>query len=94
VTGLNLYKKKSLANERPPHTTNPLYQRKRSRPIEAILKTDNPLPYPRIKSHVTLCREDELAPLDDVIRNLHTLQYRPLTIGFGAPVRFSDGKGV
>lgn len=62
--------------------------------IEAIRQTVNPLQYALIKSHVTLCREDELEPLDTVLHNLRQLKHPPITIGFGPAIRFSEGKGV
>jgi uncharacterized FAD-dependent dehydrogenase len=62
--------------------------------IEAIRRAVNPVQYALINSHVTLCREDELEPLETVLRNLRQLRHRPITIGFGPATRFSEGKGV
>jgi 2'-5' RNA ligase superfamily len=62
--------------------------------IEAILQAVNPVQYGLINSHVTLCREDELEPLDNVLCNLRQLQYPPIAIGFGPAIRFAEGKGV
>jgi uncharacterized FAD-dependent dehydrogenase len=62
--------------------------------IEAIRQAVNPAQYALIKSHVTLCREDELEPLDIILRNLQQLKHPPITIGFGPAIRFSEGKGV
>jgi 2'-5' RNA ligase len=62
--------------------------------IEAIRQAVNPLQYALIKSHVTLCREDELEPLDTILRNLQRLKQPPITIGFGLAIRFAEGKGV
>jgi hypothetical protein len=62
--------------------------------LEEIRKTFNPLQYELIKSHVTLCREDELVPIEQVIRNLHGLKQEAITIDFGPVVRFSNGAGV
>jgi 2'-5' RNA ligase superfamily len=62
--------------------------------IEAIRQTVNPVQYALIKSHVTLCREDELEPLNAVLRNLQQLKHPPITIGFGPAIRFAEGKGV
>lgn len=62
--------------------------------IEQIRRTFNPEQYALIKSHVTLCREDELDPVETVKRNLERLRFAPLTIDFGPAVRFADGKGV
>jgi hypothetical protein len=47
-----------------------------------------------IASHVTLCREDELAPLDIILTHLQQLRFAPITVQFGAVKRFDDGKGV
>lgn len=62
--------------------------------IEAIRGTFNPEQRRLIDCHVTLCREDELSDLEIVIDNLCKLESRPLTIRFGKPVRFGEGKGV
>jgi 2'-5' RNA ligase len=62
--------------------------------IEAIRQTVNPVQYALIQSHVTLCREDELEPLDTILRNLQQLKHPPITIGFGPPIRFAEGEGI
>jgi 2'-5' RNA ligase len=62
--------------------------------IEMIRAEFNPLQHQLIKSHVTLCREDEIEPLEAVIKNLSALDCGPVTIHFGPAVRFSDGLGV
>lgn len=62
--------------------------------IEAIRSTYNPVQQQLIASHVTLCREDELAPLDVIVAHLQQLHFAPITIQFGAVKRFDDGKGV
>jgi 2'-5' RNA ligase superfamily len=62
--------------------------------IEAIRRAVNPVQYALINSHVTLCREDELEPLEMLLHNLRQLQHPPITIGFGSATRFSEGKGV
>jgi 2'-5' RNA ligase len=68
--------------------------KKASEAIEKIRQTFNPLQYELIKSHVTLCREDELESLEKVIANLEKLNHDPITIHFGKAARFADGKGV
>jgi hypothetical protein len=65
--------------------------KKASGAIEKIRQTFNPLQYELIKSHVTLCREDELASLEKVITNLEKLNHDTITIHFGKAVRFADG---
>jgi len=62
--------------------------------IEAIRSAYNPVQQQLIASHVTLCREDELMPLDVIIAHLQQLHFAPITIQFGAVKRFDDGKGV
>lgn len=66
----------------------------KSEVIEKIRKEFNPKQYELIKSHVTLCREDELEPIEIVIQNLEKLHYKYITLDFGSAVRFSDEKGV
>src|SRR5436190_22998575 len=65
-----------------------------SKAIEKIRKEFNPEQFELIKSHVTLCRENELEPIENLIQNLETLDYKYITINFGRPVRFCNGKGV
>lgn len=62
--------------------------------MEKIRREFNPAQYDLIKSHVTLCREDELDKIDAVMRNLIGLNHGPITIEFGNMVRFSEGKGL
>lgn len=44
-----------------------------SAPIEKIRKEFNPGQYALIKSHVILCREDELEQIENVLLNLERL---------------------
>jgi len=62
--------------------------------IERVRKEFNPVQYELIRSHVTLCREEELEAIEKVIENLETLHYPSFMIDFGSVQRFSDGKGV
>lgn len=62
--------------------------------IEKIRKEFNPLQFGIIKSHVTLCREDELDPVKQVIQNLERLSYNSFSIHFGPVIQFCDDKGV
>jgi len=62
--------------------------------IEKIRKTFNPEQYLLIKSHITLCREDEIEALEKVRTNLEQLNFHNFSIDFGKVVRFSDEKGV
>ena len=63
-------------------------------PIEDIRKKFNPEQYALIKSHVTLCREEELNTIDKMIQNMEALSFPYITIGFGSLERFANGKGV
>lgn len=62
--------------------------------IEQIRQQFNPEQYALIASHVTLCREDELQPIEKIVQTLTTLKQPTVTIDFGPVERFSDGKGV
>lgn len=62
--------------------------------IEAIRRQFNPTQYLLIKSHVTLCRENELENVGSVIANLKNLKSNPLAIQFDGAKRFSNGQGV
>jgi hypothetical protein len=66
----------------------------KSEAIENIRKKFNPLQFDLIKSHVTLCREDELKPIEQVIQNLEMLSHGCISIAFGPVTKFSDNKGV
>jgi hypothetical protein len=67
---------------------------KDAREIEWVRQRFNPRQHELIASHVTLCREDEIENLPAVLRNLQQLHLPAITIPFGAPVRFDDGRGV
>ena len=62
--------------------------------IEKIRKEFNPKQYSLIQSHVTLCREDELAQIDTVLQTLVGLNHPKITIDFGPAARFLNGTGV
>ncbi len=62
--------------------------------IENIRKQFNPKQYALIKSHVTLCREDEIDNIERVISNLKQLNQNELSITFGKAERFEYWKGV
>ncbi len=61
--------------------------------IEQIRSVYNPEQYALIRSHVTLCREDELEQIEQVLLNLENLS-GCFTIAFGDVIRFSEGRGV
>ena len=62
--------------------------------IEAIRRQYNPVQHSLIAAHVTLCREDELLDIEKVLQNLNQLSFPAITIRFGTPERFDEGKGV
>jgi 2'-5' RNA ligase len=62
--------------------------------IERIRKKFNPLQYLLIRSHVTLCRENDLEQIERVIQNLERQYHAWVSIEFGNPIRFSKGKGI
>jgi 2'-5' RNA ligase len=65
-----------------------------SQAIEQVRMRYNPAQYALIRSHVTLCREDELLSIDNVRESLRGLRRKPILIPFDLPRRFSDGNGV
>lgn len=62
--------------------------------IEAVRRRFNPAQQALIDSHVTLCREDELEPLEPVLANLAMLCAAPISIRFGPVCRFQQGAGL
>jgi 2'-5' RNA ligase len=62
--------------------------------IEQIRQEFNPRQFELIKSHVTLCREDEIENLEQVITNLLFLTQTEIVIEFGEITRFDNGKGL
>ena len=62
--------------------------------IEQVRTQFNPVQRSLINGHVTLCREDELEDLQQIISNINTLKPSAITIHFAKPVRFAEGKGV
>lgn len=67
---------------------------KHSVAIEAIRQQFNPHQYRLIKAHATLCREDEIEPIEAVVYNLTHQALPKISIRFGRAIRFSDGNGV
>jgi hypothetical protein len=62
--------------------------------IESIRKKFNPIQQQLIDSHVTLCREDEIANIGKVLETLQILVTPPITIRFGQAIRFDNNTGV
>jgi 2'-5' RNA ligase len=68
--------------------------RKDAETIEQVRKEFNPIQFALIKSHVTLCREDEIENLDLVLLNLLSLAHPEIIIEFGKAARFDHDKGL
>ncbi len=48
-----------------------------------------------IAAHVTLCREDEIGPVEKVIENIKSIsRNKPVRIKFNPPERFENSRGV
>lgn len=62
--------------------------------IENVRQKFNPRQSELIRGHVTLCREDELEDIDQVLNNLNQLKQKIISIKFGRVIRFDNGKGV
>ncbi len=63
--------------------------------IEVIRAKYNPVQFKLIPAHVTLCREDEIEPIEPTIQRLESIRLpKPLRIEFKAVQRFAEGKGV
>ena len=62
--------------------------------IEFIREKFNPEQHKLVNCHVTLCREDEITNLENVLENLRILDLPPITIQFAKAIRFDNGKGV
>ncbi|MBS1592599.1 MAG: 2'-5' RNA ligase family protein [Bacteroidetes bacterium] len=64
--------------------------------IEQTRQKFNSRQFEIIKAHVTLCREDEIENLDQVISNLFLLTQtqQNIFIKFGKVARFDNGKGL
>jgi hypothetical protein len=64
--------------------------------IEKVRQEFNPLQFELIKAHVTLCREDEIERLEQVVSNLIKLTKtkKKLSIEFDKVARFDNGKGL
>lgn len=72
-----------------------LFIRKNHETIEAVRRRFNPHQHEIISAHVTLCREDEISAIDEVLKNIRSLDFvDPLRIVFDQVERFEDGKGV
>lgn len=62
--------------------------------IEKIRRKFNPAQYALIRSHVTLCREDELESIETAMQTLARLNHPCILIDFAPAKRFAEGKGL
>jgi 2'-5' RNA ligase len=69
-------------------------ENKDAKNIELVRNKFNPQQSKLIKSHVTLCREDEIENLEKVIQNLVSIQAACIKISFAKAIRFENEKGV
>ncbi|MDT0559552.1 2'-5' RNA ligase family protein [Ichthyenterobacterium sp. W332] len=67
---------------------------KESKIIETVRKKYNPRQYELIKSHITLCREDEIEDIRHIKRNLENLDVYKFVLLTNGLIRFSGGKGL
>jgi 2'-5' RNA ligase len=65
-----------------------------SETIEKIRAEFNPEQFRLINAHVTLCREDELTDIDQVIHNIKNNPLESVTLNLNKIKRFSEEKGV
>jgi 2'-5' RNA ligase len=62
--------------------------------IESIRMKFNPEQHQLINSHVTLCRENEIANIEKVSDTFQNPDLSAITIQFGPAIRFDNNKGV
>ena len=63
--------------------------------IEKIRAGYNPEQFKLIPAHITLCREDELEPIEKIIERIKSIQLeKPIRIELNGVERFAEGKGV
>ena len=63
--------------------------------IENIRKKFNPAQYELIAAHVTLCREDEIEQLEQIIENIRSIKLQlPIQVHFNIVERFDNDKGL
>ena len=65
-----------------------------ARELEQVRKEFNAVQYRLIKSHVTLCREDEIEDLPLILDNLQGIHVPGIVVQFGPAVRFDHGLGI
>lgn len=62
--------------------------------IEQVRQAFNPVQFELIRSHVTLCREDEMQNLEQIITDILFLTQPEITLEFGMATRFDNGKAA
>jgi 2'-5' RNA ligase len=62
--------------------------------LEHVRQLYNPVQWNLIACHVTLCREEEIENLDQVLENLSLIGSLQCTITFDKPIRFENNGGV
>jgi hypothetical protein len=62
--------------------------------IEAVRQKYNPMQFGLIRSHVTLCREEEIQDIATIVHALRALCYPTIRLSFGPVATFSEGKGA
>jgi hypothetical protein len=67
-------------------------QKNDAKNIEDIRCKFDPVQSRLINSHVTLCREDEIENIDQVLHNLTHLEQKKINIKFGQVARFNNAK--
>jgi len=63
--------------------------------IEKIRADFNPEQHNLIPAHITLCREEEIKQIDDIIERIKSISLKkPILIELKEVERFANGKGV
>ncbi|MEZ4802744.1 MAG: 2'-5' RNA ligase family protein [Gelidibacter sp.] len=64
-------------------------------PIEKIRAEYNPEQFNLISAHITLCREDEIEPIEKIIEHIKSISLKkPICMYLHPPKRFAEGKGL
>ena len=71
-----------------------LFFEEESDSIEKIREMFNPEQHKIIRSHITLCREDEIEEIETILYNLENLKTEYFELELSGLKRFSEGKGV
>jgi 2'-5' RNA ligase len=63
--------------------------------IEKVRAEFNPEQFNLISAHVTLCTQDEIEPIEKIIRQIKSITLdKPVRIEFDVVEKFAEGKGV